>query len=304
MEPHGKVRPAPSCVSASCSLVEAYLRPTGPVNVGCPTAKPSATPQVSSFSPQLVLAAQAAVQAPWRLPNVGRRSTSRASAAALLEGTWSPPPVRHPISTGPSANPSEALAPLAANCVRRVRFSTPRPGSCATERRAVGSSQCGSTASSCADDLVERCCGGSVAGGSAAITHATTPSWRSRSFPQPPRARTCHGRKNKGSQGSECSIEEEADATDGCAAKRKLERHRLPPLPMEARWAHSELHRCKAPPSEVQRLQRIDEHVREANAMLVESFLKIKRQPLLDDPDGTSEPEQSCADSVTASSYL
>lgn len=298
------MHPTPLCVRASCSLVDAYLKPSGPASAGCPNARPDATPLAGSFSPHLVLAAQAAVAAPWRLPRLRDRGTSQASAAELLKGTWSPTPLRHPKSTGPSAAPSEAIAPLTGKGVRRVRFSTQLPGSSVPERRAVGSSQCGSTASSCVDDFAERCCGGSVAGGSAAVTHATTPSWRSRSFPQPPRVRTGRRRRNMGTNISESRIEEEADATDGSAADRKLERHRLPPLPMEARWANSELHRCKAPPSELQRLQGIDEHVKEANAMLVESFLKIKRQPAPDGPCGTAEHEPSCGDSVTASSYL
>lgn len=298
------VHPTPPCIHASCSLVEAYLQPSGRAGTGCPNARLGTTPLANSFSPQLVLSAQAAETAPWRLPRLRESGRSRTSAAELLEGTWSPPRLRQPKSAGSSVAPSETLALAAEKGVRRVRFSMGTPGSSIPECRNIGSSRCSSAASSCVDNFAEHLCGGSVAGGSAAITHATTPSWRSRSFPQPPRVQTGHCRENKGSNASERRIKEEADSTDGCAANRKLERNRLPPLPMEARWRHSELHRCKAPPSELQRLKAIDEHVREANAMLVDSFLKIKRQPPPDDRCGTMDAEPSCGDSVTASSYL
>jgi len=89
------------------------------------------------------------------------------------------------------------------------------------------------------------------------ISHATTPSWRSRSFPP-----VC-------------------PATGSAEATSKRTRLRLPPLPDEARWL-GVLGKRGQPPTEVAHLREIDEDVCEANALLVESFLNVKRR--------TSEP--------------
>lgn len=93
------------------------------------------------------------------------------------------------------------------------------------------------------------------------ISHATTPSWRSRSFP--PHYRPIDVQSNP-------AVSSSARATpeSGCS------RRPLPPLPEDA------TRRRSTPLSEVVRLTEIDSQVHEANAMLVESFLNVKRRPL------------------------
>merc|ERR1719265_1440063 len=104
-------------------------------------------------------------------------------------------------------------------------------------------SQCG-TESECSEsyrDQSDNCCNGSV------LSHATTPSWRSRSFPANYRA----PRAAPQSEGSKDRTElQQAQAPP---------RHRLPPLPSEARGP-------RAPSSEAQYLGRIASEVNEANA--------------------------------------
>mmetsp|Transcript_72825 Transcript_72825/g.115265 ORF Transcript_72825/g.115265 Transcript_72825/m.115265 type:complete len:372 (+) Transcript_72825:53-1168(+) len=92
------------------------------------------------------------------------------------------------------------------------------------------------------------------------ISHATTPSWRSRSFPP-------HYRRIDVDSNSVCS---NARATPEPVGGRQ----RLPPLPDDA------TQRRMSPLSEVVRLTDIDSQVHEANAMLVESFLNVKRRAL------------------------
>lgn len=100
------------------------------------------------------------------------------------------------------------------------------------------------------------------------VSHATTPSWRSRSFPP----------HYRGAAASECgsqSIPEDDVVVLG--AQEKLARRELPPLPLEARWMAAGRRNLAAPSSEMQRLNKIDPAVDEANAQLVESFLNVKR---------------------------
>lgn len=88
------------------------------------------------------------------------------------------------------------------------------------------------------------------------ITHATTPSWRSRSFPP--------------------AIDPATSVPINsmqAASIQTAPRRRLPPLPDEARQANP-----YSTPSEVRHLDHIDSAVHEANAMLVESFLNVKRK--------------------------
>mmetsp|Transcript_110532 Transcript_110532/g.195736 ORF Transcript_110532/g.195736 Transcript_110532/m.195736 type:complete len:327 (-) Transcript_110532:11-991(-) len=88
------------------------------------------------------------------------------------------------------------------------------------------------------------------------ITHATTPSWRSRSFPPAIDPATSMPVTSMPS-----------------ASIQTAPRRRLPPLPDEARQA-----KPYSAPSEIRHLDRIDSAVHEANAMLVESFLNVKRR--------------------------
>lgn len=108
------------------------------------------------------------------------------------------------------------------------------------------------------------------------ISHATTPSWRSRS-----------------KQVSEGGAEADAD---GIAP---LPRQRLTPL-LEKRWTAVEQTRL-APKSELERLERIDPDVDEANAMLVESFLNVKRSLGAEIEEATS---QRSKEDPSASSYF
>lgn len=59
-------------------------------------------------------------------------------------------------------------------------------------------------------------------------------------------------------------------------AQAGTRQRRLPPLPLEARWA--QVRRPGAPSSELRRLEEAESEVCEANAMLVESFLNVKRR--------------------------
>lgn len=107
------------------------------------------------------------------------------------------------------------------------------------------------------------------------VSHATTPSWRSRS-----------------KQVSEGCGED----ADGIAP---LPRQRITPL-LEKRWTAVEQIRL-APKSELERLERIDPDVDEANAMLVESFLNVKRSLGAEIEEATS---QRSKEDPSASSYL
>eukprot|EP00435_Cladocopium_sp_Y103_P019742 s2707_g4.t2 len=113
------------------------------------------------------------------------------------------------------------------------------------------------------------------------LSHATTPSWRSRS-------------KQALAEVSEGGGAE-ADA-DGIAP---LPRQRLTPL-LEKRWTAVEQTRL-APKSELERLERIDPDVDEANAMLVESFLNVKRSLGAEIEEATS---QRSKEDPSASSYF
>lgn len=75
-----------------------------------------------------------------------------------------------------------------------------------------------------------------------------------------------------------------------------MSRQRLPPLPVEVRWAAAGLQRGGAAPSEIRRLEEVGSEVCEANAMLVESFLNVKRRAL-QDTGGTDAAEAAASNS-------
>ncbi|CAE8618931.1 unnamed protein product, partial [Polarella glacialis] len=120
--------------------------------------------------------------------------------------------------------------------------------------------------------------GASASGASecrSSLSHATTPSWRSRSFPH-----GCQRPESSRTNASACGhlpgVPESA-VPEGAA-------RRLPPLPLEARWAAVGQRNPGAPPSELQHLRSIDPEVDEANALLVESFLNVKKSLLSEVP--------------------
>lgn len=263
------------------------------VKVGYASAPHSALSQANIFSSHLVIAAQSTVAAPKCLQRARSASSSQVTTAELLDGTWDPPRYKAPKSTYENAQRvrfasqevEEALAhprnPLLS--ARHAGGSRPRnsvPETAGEQGRARGSST-----SSRSSDLAPAGCGDSVLGtlvkGSSNLSHATTPSWRSRSFPW--RAEVPGAKSGR-----------HAEASDREPAAG--ERPRLPPLPMEARWAASQSHRSKAPPTELFCLERIDEAVHEANATLVESFLNVKRHPPSEVGGALYDAEPSCSE--------
>lgn len=227
-----------------------------------------------------------------------------ASAAAMLEGTWAPPPRNPPGAVAASSRAEQMqsaarrgvqLRPRLCHSARgaawlagapvatpldssqgraqgggsrvsndRVPGNRPQGGSCSSRSSATSSPR------RAPGWLASAPLGAAVDGrshhasGDSGASHATTPSWRSRSFPRRLVART----------GTDVSVDEQSGTTASSEASRV---RRLPPLPMEARWASSESHRRGAPSSELHRLDEVDSEVCEANAMLVESFLNVKR---------------------------
>jgi len=102
------------------------------------------------------------------------------------------------------------------------------------------------------------------------LSHATTPSWRSRSFPPHVLKKLAVESSSQVSH-SRCGHEASSDKA------QVQERRRLPSLPDEARRS--------SPPSEVALLGDIASEVNEANALLVESFLNVKRRTMPEDLD-------------------
>lgn len=121
------------------------------------------------------------------------------------------------------------------------------------------------------DSLGDSSCDGShcmVTDCQTQLSHATTPSWRSRSFP-PHLAKSYPETITSGQN------------------ETYLGSRRLPALPDEARL----MTQC----SEVQRLRDISAEVHEANALLVESYLNVKRRPI-----NSSGPISSCGPSAAS----
>lgn len=111
------------------------------------------------------------------------------------------------------------------------------------------------------------------------LSHATTPSWRSRSFPinfLKSHPNPCSAVQSDVSTGSRHRASEgKALQTDACPSGC-----RMPALPDEARR--------KTPCSELLRLKEIAEDVCEANALLVESYLNVKRRSVSRQGSGPS----------------
>mmetsp|Transcript_86179 Transcript_86179/g.252136 ORF Transcript_86179/g.252136 Transcript_86179/m.252136 type:complete len:290 (-) Transcript_86179:21-890(-) len=247
---------------ASSSLVQAYI--------------PSAQTAYGAFPKALVSCAAAALS-----PHAARfanEAGAQPTSARLLEGTWAPPPL--PRHAPKPAAPQTAAKRIALQLEAIARALPGReelvPGQPLSARRSGrplgargggastgdGGTQ-GSSVSSRSSVSGGRGLGemglGPVSASSRTVTHATTPSWRSRSFPARPHF---------------AEVEEPA-----YPAPTRPERSRLPPLPLEARWAAAAMQSGGHASSEVRRLEGIDSEVYEANALLVESFLNVKRRP-------------------------
>merc|ERR1719321_589371 len=146
---------------------------------------------------------------------------------------------------------------------RRHRNARGRPRGdavCAGKDFDCSASQCGTESefSEGYRDQPNNCSG-------SAVSHATTPSWRSRSFPP--------NFKHSGSRDN--GEQQQATVT---------ERQRLPPLPSEARGP-------KRPCSEVRYLGSIASEVNEANGMLADSFIASKRRT---DSDASFQSSFAC----------
>jgi len=192
---------------------------------------------------------------------VSRSQGGNSSAIdGLLSGRWTPPAAPPKCMSEPSSSSllSQNLRrpPMPRRAQRRGR-SRPRDDAARASRDVdCSASQCEteSELSEAYRDQPDNNCGdGSV------LSHATTPSWRSRSFPANYRAPRAAPEGNK----------------DGAEPQQAPPRYRLPPLPSEARGP-------RAPSSEARYLRKIASEVNEANAMLAESFLGAVRRPETD----------------------
>eukprot|EP00927_Polykrikos_kofoidii_P075066 TRINITY_DN7111_c0_g4_i1.p1 TRINITY_DN7111_c0_g4~~TRINITY_DN7111_c0_g4_i1.p1 ORF type:complete len:339 (-),score=52.30 TRINITY_DN7111_c0_g4_i1:44-967(-) len=273
----------------SDSVVEAYLSGgRGDAFIQAPAMPVARRPtQPSSFkgafSPRMALAATAQVArgpclaTPLPLPGQGGPT-----AARLLEGNWVPPwhsictrlPLRPPATATGTSEATSATSFVANKTSARLQRHKLAPrelGEALSARGSSGDGAGGSSASSCGG-RGGGCGGCSVAGSSVTgsgsgrrpLSDATTPSWRSRSFPA----------NHQRSQVSSSAVSSDADREMPASA-----RSRLPPLPLEARWAATGAQRVRGATSEMRWLDGIDSEVNEANAMLVESFLNVKRRP-------------------------
>lgn len=206
-----------------------------------------------------------------RLPSAGCILSARhSSAGSMMSGNWAPE-MNPPRCTVSSDGAAVALVDrqtlqdtmrIMAQCLQDGGMPQPGLLSLAAQvandkrmRDAFAAGDLGSSAKSCTGS--QTCCEGQDC--ASQLSHATTPSWRSRSFPANVVLRRREVQKSKAS-----------NAHLDLSAKTR----RLPALPEEARPQN----RC--PPSEVAHLSEIASDVHEANALLVESFLNVKRRPM------------------------
>ncbi|CAE7459190.1 unnamed protein product [Symbiodinium sp. CCMP2456] len=241
---------SPGCAS----VVEAYAPTT---TLGLATGL--------SFSPQVQVPAVPA------LPTAGLLQ-------ALAPKRGMPPPARGPAPLGVPKQQLEAMAKRLAMEAQVSAGSTPankkgRPPIRPCPAAPAPASPSGPSAVATASPSV-----------SGSLSHATTPSWRSRSQATPSAA-------SQGTSEMACKPAMMADSI----------RPRLSPL-LEARWTVVEEQRYRrVPQSELDRLDRIDPEVDQANAMLVESFLNVKRSlgaEALSESHG--EPSRSSASRLPA----
>mmetsp|Transcript_44763 Transcript_44763/g.103546 ORF Transcript_44763/g.103546 Transcript_44763/m.103546 type:complete len:298 (+) Transcript_44763:30-923(+) len=102
-----------------------------------------------------------------------------------------------------------------------------------------------------------------------AVTHATTPSWRSVS----PRGRRVAIADSEGDGGS---VVDERLLHEQIEGVLNQQRQEIGSRRLEAKWA--EVQYAPVPRSELRHLDGIESMVNQANAMLVESFLNVKRR--------------------------
>lgn len=217
-----------------------------------------------------------------QVPKSARQASP--SSCSLLSGSWAPVPQapRRAVSSDGAAvksvNERELQESISIMASHLQDGNAPMPNLLSLARRPnAQSSPDGGDMDASASSF-----GGSQgypdsAYGQTVISHATTPSWRSRTFPP-----------NFLSKRSDPA----AQLPQGEASTA---RRRLPSLPEEAR--------IRTPCSEVARLADIAPEVNEANALLVESYLNVKRRPVsragASSAPGPSSGSASC---VSASS--
>mmetsp|Transcript_97190 Transcript_97190/g.216843 ORF Transcript_97190/g.216843 Transcript_97190/m.216843 type:complete len:323 (+) Transcript_97190:112-1080(+) len=288
---------------ASESLVEAYfgggadLWGAGAVAaVGAARLAPRAPPGRRSQAQKQTFSARAVAATAPRAPVRGA-SPSRPTTTHLLEGTWAPPPSTASkflqaqlqeakrvsreldgLARGPEVEILGRLArkgrPPAGSIPGASVGAPPRTGPSGSSSAWEGSSADGaSSAGGRGDGTARGSRGYALSEGSCSLSHATTPSWRSRSFP--PRYKATAGNLAAAPSTARGPISSVGEEASDLAADAK----RLPQLPMEARWAAMDLRRHGGAPSELRRLEDCRSSVNEANAMLVESFLNVKRHP-------------------------
>lgn len=276
---------------ADLFLVEAYIGFNGgPAGDVASYFGNSAAASVCSVSSSALIAAGAAARGPQKqlqgqrpaaaLQNsrqvvVGRPGATPAvrsargprqrppSAGDILSGDWAPevkPPRRAVSSDGASVAQADGAE------LRRLLTPGPQEGllsvaaQAAKEARQQDAEYMGCSASSCGAS--QACQEGQGYGAASQVSratklsHATTPSWRSRSFPPNFLAK--------------CRAAQEKTEQEDTAGKVR----RLPALPDEARPQRG------SPPSEVALLSDIASEVHQANALLVESYLNVKRRPI------------------------
>eukprot|EP00931_Biecheleriopsis_adriatica_P122518 TRINITY_DN97515_c0_g1_i1.p1 TRINITY_DN97515_c0_g1~~TRINITY_DN97515_c0_g1_i1.p1 ORF type:complete len:325 (+),score=59.86 TRINITY_DN97515_c0_g1_i1:27-1001(+) len=264
------------------SVIEAYaLVPAVPAGYH-PTAftfssRLQAEPQKPPLPPGALL--QAAV--------TGARGRRRTPGAEQLKIEATAPAVARRATPGPPAMTKQQRRQLQATCDALAKAgltAAPHPG---------GHSRSSSLGSARAEPLRPGTARSAGSGGSGTtLSHATTPSWRSRSFP--PHYGTA---AVPGSPGAADVLDTLEPLEENAVVRR------LPPLPLEARWAAVGKRSLLAPASELQRLKSIDPDVDEANAMLVESFLNVKRSLTSEVPDSEAQHQLPSESAPALSDY-
>jgi len=263
---------------AAASLVEAYLGRGDPLSdvasflgksslaIGSGSGRPGTTSLQKQLLPQAPIAGLGArhVRSPWATSSVTPRSVCASNpsmGSRLLAGGFTPEvqaPRRAVSSDGAAVvkvdeKQLEDSIRIMAQCLQDGGVPPPGLLSLSRPSRESRRQDAQDDLDAESNDFDSRA--SSYGGGSQGsrlcrteLSHATTPSWRSRTFPpyyltRPPGQ-----------------------------AEKPAQKQRLPSLPYEARVG--------TPLTEVARLNDIASEVHEANALLVESFLNVKRRAL------------------------
>lgn len=296
---------------AAQSLLEAYGCAAGGATVSAPLEKaglrrPPLFPEhlkslpppmqklANAFSPHLEQHAAVAAGIARHPQTVRGASSSGASsvAASVLDGSWVPP---LPSQASRCVAKSTLRADRDAQALSAIsRAGLESIGAARKPHSARGASEvhprvdrfCCSSASAHCGDIGDSCLDWEKLGSS--LSHATTPSWRSRSFP-PHLGTDVHGRT--ASDAGSCVRRGAQGSADGRDVRRGLR----PPLPDEARGVQPKDQ--VGPLSEAEFLKNIDPAVEEGNALLVQSFLNVKRREF-----SQSSVAETC-ESATAVSF-